>query len=310
MNDIPERQNAATQLERLAAQRELYTTAKKVFAAQAVIAGPLAVASAFAAMAFPVIRPYTALWGVAASLMEHLWLNTWQNNLKECAARIQEMFDCDVLQLPRNELKVGAQPDPELVKEQALNYAPKAERMPRLMDWYPPIVRELPLECARVVCQRENCAWDAKQRRRYASVVALCVFVVVSAVCAIGVMRGLRFDELLTVVIAPLAPVIVLGIRQYRENAQAASRLEGLKGHALSLWDAALGKHDPTKLLAQSRALQDEIFESRKRSPLVFDWVFRRMRDRYEIQSQHAAEQLVEEARKRCPSAMGIEPGS
>ena len=46
----------------------------------------------------------------------------WQKPLRERAARIQEAFDCDVLQLPGNEIKTGKRREPELIKEEADKY--------------------------------------------------------------------------------------------------------------------------------------------------------------------------------------------
>ncbi len=55
------------QLQRLAAQRQLYTTAKKVFAAQAVVSGPVAVATAFGVIIDPASKGYVALWGISCA---------------------------------------------------------------------------------------------------------------------------------------------------------------------------------------------------------------------------------------------------
>src|SRR5256886_9920031 len=43
MNQIPERQNELKHLEQLAAQRELYSDAKRVFAAQIVLSAPIGI---------------------------------------------------------------------------------------------------------------------------------------------------------------------------------------------------------------------------------------------------------------------------
>src|SRR6266567_2811856 len=169
MNTIAEIQNEPRQLQRLAAQRHLYSTAKRIFGVQLMLGVPVAIAWALTVVALPELRGFAAVWGAFVSFSDVLWLTPWQKRLRERAARIQESFDCDVLQLPWNDIKTGKPPEPELVKEQADKYAKIQPGLPPLTNWYAPVVSDLPLEVGRVICQRTNCWWDSKQRRRYAT---------------------------------------------------------------------------------------------------------------------------------------------
>ena len=47
------------------------------------------------------------------AILDPALFNLWQQSLKQQAAKIQELFDCDVLQLEWRELKVGRRPDAE-----------------------------------------------------------------------------------------------------------------------------------------------------------------------------------------------------
>ena len=49
----------------------------------------------------------------------------------------------------------------------------------------------------------------------------------------------------------------------------------------------------------RSRGLQDEIFENRKRSPLVFDAIYKRLQRNFEVQMNHGVAELVAEAREK-----------
>jgi hypothetical protein len=93
---------------------------------------------------------------------------------------------------------------------------------------------------------------------------------------------------------------LLLGIRQYSEHIEAAARLDKLKDHAEKLWNESLsGKKPPTYLTTTARGLQDEILEGRRRSPLVFDVIFKRLRRDYEMQMNHGATELVAEAKRK-----------
>jgi len=296
---ITSEQNTEKQLRRLAAQRQLYATAKTVFALQVLLTGPIAVTTSAVAIALSAAKGYCALWGIAVSLVDLLVFAPWTRHLRNVAARVQEQFDCDVLSLPWNDVKAGARPDPELVKEQADKYNKWASTMPTLRDWYPVAFGDLPLHIGRVACQRTNCWWDSKQRRRYATCLISTVVLVFAVMLALAIAQGLTVEGFVLKVAAPLSPTLLLGIRQFREHGETASRLDRLKEHSERLWDDALAGRPAPEVTARSRALQDEILENRRKSPLVFDGIYKWLRTGYESQMNASAEELVSEAKRK-----------
>ena len=205
----------------------------------------------------------------------------------------------EVRSKPWNNIKTGNWPDAELVKEQSDKHRKRAPEMPPLENWYAPVVGELSWDLARIVCQRSNCWWESKQRRRYTVWIVGGLVAVGVAALGLGLVGGLTVEKLFLAIIAPLMPAVILGVRQWTEHSEAATRLDKLKEHAERLWADAFNHLNSTELLSKSRALQDEIFESRKRSPLVFDWIFRRLRNEYEAQMNHGAQELVDDAKRR-----------
>lgn len=299
MTAITTEQNSDRQLQRLAAQRHLYSRAKTILAWQVFLSGPVAVASAFAALTFPPIKGYVALWGVALVMADLIWLTPWQKRLKDVAARIQEAFDCDVLALPWNDIKAGKRPDPELVRRHSQAYSTGAGEKIPLTDWYPKEAAGLPVQIGRLICQRSNCWWDSEQRKRYATWTIGAVAVIFIVVLVFATYWGLTLEAFLLSVFVPLAPALVLGIRHFMENKEAAARQERLKEHTETLWDEALGGATAEYLTNAARNIQDEILDGRKRNPLVFDAVFRLLRDSHESQMNHAASDLTRQAKER-----------
>ena len=292
-------QNSPRQLARLAAQRQLYASAKNILGWQVVLSGPLAVASAVLVLALPVTKEVVAGWGILVTLADSIWLTPWQKRLKERAAGIQEAFDCDVLGLDWDAIKAGARPDPELVKEQADKYGVYAHNMPPLTDWYPNAIFALPDHLVRLTCQRLNCLWDSKQRRRYVLLIICILVAIFGSILTSALYAKLTVKDLVLRVIPIFLPAAFVGIRQCIEQTAAASRLERLKTHALALWDDALSGMPADKVTLRSRSLQDEILESRRRSPLVFDAIFRRLRGKYENHMVYGVEELVADAKRR-----------
>jgi hypothetical protein len=299
VNAILRTENEPRQLQRLGAQRYLYSIAKRLYGAQLILAGPVAVAWAGAVVLSPHLKMAAAGWGALVSILDGAVLTPRQKRLRERAAKIQEAFDCDVLQLEWNVIKIGKKPDPAVVKKMADKYVKVESRFPPLGDWYPNPVDEVPLDVARVICQRTNCWWDAEQRRGYARLLLGCLIIVGVAILGLGFVGKLTVDKLILAVVLPLTPAVLVAKRQFSEQNDAASRLEELKTHADQIWSelCAGGSHD--EFARRSRVLQDEIYDNRKCNSPVFDWMFRRVRSDYEVQMNYTARQMVDDAKQK-----------
>jgi hypothetical protein len=292
-------QNKDRQLQRLAAQRKLYSTAKRIFGWQLFLSGLLTVIFAFFVVFDPSLKVLAVSWGILITLIDIFWLTPWQNRLKDSAARIQELFDCDVLELSWNDLKAGKRPDPELIKEQSEEYAKKPLKNAPLENWYDhPEIDDLPIYVGRIACQRTNCWWDAKQRRSYATYVILIVTLIFIIVFGLSTKYGFSMENFILKVLVPLSPVLLLGIRQYREQTDSANRLDKLKDYSESLWKDALSKKSKLELTTKSRNLQDELLEHRRKSPPIFDFIFKRLRNSYNDKMNFGLDELIRAAKK------------
>lgn len=299
MSGITTRQNELIQLDKLAAQRQIYATAKLVIGTQLILGGLVSVVLAFLGFKFPAIKNGVALWGLTVLIMDLVFLTPYQKRLRQSAAQIQEDFDCDVLQVPWHELKAGKKPDRELISEQAKKYARWAHRMPPLSDWYSICIQPLPLHWGRIVCQRTNCWWDSKLRRRYAFCVGLTLSILAIIFGWYSFSVPMTLEDAVIKIFIPLAPIFTVGYRQIVEHREAADRLDKLKLHAEKLWSEALAGASLAKMQTDARALQDEIFDGRKRNPPIFDILFRWLRNDQEDLMNKGAEALVVEALKK-----------
>lgn len=299
MNSIPQDQNQLKQLDKLAAQRWLYTIAKRVLAAEMLVTILAPIILGIVVMFNPALKAVAAVTSITIALVVNFFLIPHQRNVRTLAARVQESFDCDVLHMPWNTLLTGGQPDPELIIRAASALKRKngsATPYTSLTDWYPVRVGELPLHLARIVCQRANCRWDAQLRRRYSTLVAIITGFGVFIAALITVQQGLGVDSLVVAVLIAL-PLLIFGPRQYQEHMRAANSLDKLKTHAEALWNRGL---DPAVSVAElesdSRQLQDEIFRNRNSNPMIFNWLYNYLRRAQEEEMQLGASELVERA--------------
>lgn len=298
-NTIINNQNKKINLRRIAAQRQLYSRAKTIFGIHLFLSIPVTAIFITIAVFYPFFKVYAAIWGIFLTIIDLAILSPWQEKIRDSAARIQELFDCQVLGIEWNTLKVGIKPDPELIKEESDKYISRYKNMPPIKNWYQKDVGNAPLYIGRIICQRSNCWWDSSQRKKYAFFIFFTLVVMFSYLIMLLLWSGLNLDDLIVKVVAPISPLILLGVRQYREQNAASQRLQKLKEHAGNIWGKAVSGEDEKVISLESRNLQDEIFESRKKNPPVFDFVFTYLRSRHEGQSAFSAAEHVREAREK-----------
>ena len=297
VSTILTRQNEPRQLDRLASQRALYSRAKDWFILNVVVFGAVPVVLTALGIWDETYRPMSPVVGLIMVFIDALLLTPYIKKLKESAARIQEAFDGYVLELPWSPIKAGKQEALEVEKEWSDHYRPNAHKHSPLVDWYTPAVHGLPIHLARIVCQRENIYWDGQLRRYLCRWLLGAIIVITASFLVIGVIKGMLLVDLLRYVVVPLAPALIVGIRHWKEQIDSADRLDKLRDHLDVMWKEGLAGASPDAMAIQSRVLQDEIFDHRKRSVPIFDWLFERFRDKFEERAYHTAEHMMKEAK-------------
>lgn len=299
MNKITQIQNAQCQLERLAAQRQLYSDAKKIHSISVILSVVLVIVWSILVAVFPGLKVYAVLWVIVISFLEVLLLTRWQVSLREKAAKIQQLFDCDVLQLSWSNPDFGSPPALETIIDASTKFKCKDPSYSSLKDWYPVIVRQLPIYQARVICQRSNIRWDAQLRRRYSNWLIIGLITLTIIVFLIGLINGLTLEKFFLVIVFPLIPAFLFGVRQYSEHKDAATRLDRLNENFELLWQQVISdKLTIQEMERESYSLQTQIYDNRRRNPLIFDWIYSHLRRKNEEQMNRGAEALIHELRQ------------
>lgn len=289
------RQELPQNLELLAAQKNLYSRAKKIIGLQMVLSGPIAIGAAIVTIVSPDLKGYIALWGILIIGLDLFVFTPMVKKLRDSAASVQELFDSRVLGLDWNEIAVGKKPDAELVHEAAQRHGLNAEANASLRQWYPIIIDTVPEIFGIIICQRTNVWWDCTMRRKYAFFIKVVLWIIALSLIGYGLYERKDIFEFLAYMVAPLIATYVFGYRQMMEHTDAAHRLDKLKDSAEKIWSDSMVRRDATSLKNKCRQLQDQIFDHRKRNPPVFDFLFRWFRDRNENLMNKGAEALVAE---------------
>jgi SMODS-associating 4TM effector domain len=295
MNNIPQDQNILSRLNLLAAQRQLYSDAKIIQAISVIVCIPLAVVSSIIVAMLPKYTVYAALWGILATFLDLLFLSRLQKSTQEKAAKIQQCFDCEVLQLNWAKSNCGMEIDPETIHDASIRFLGKNKNYSALEDWYPISVGKLPIHQARIICQRANVWWDAQLRRRYSRQVITILALLTTIIFLIGLIGGLTIEKFVLAILAPLVPAFVSGLRQCVENGEAATKLDRLRENTEILVRETIdGKSTPQDLESKSYDLQGQIYENRRRSPLIFNWIYSLLKRKDEENMNIGAEYWVE----------------
>ena len=293
-NTISKDQNTPRQLERLAAQRYLYSTAKYFLTIQLFLDLVSPIVLAVVVALFPGFGIYGALLALII-LVSDSYLEDFQSSKREQAAGIQELFDCDLLNLQRHDLIARNIPDTVEIMEAAERYKRSDPTYQALKDWYSPEVDKLPLYLARLVCQRINCLWDVQLRRKYLQWVGMVFFVLCAIVIMVALVKGLTVGNFLLVIIAPLLPALGWIIREFRGQNEAVRRKEELKRYAEELWTDAMKKSvSIAEIERKSRGLQDQIYYNRCNNPLILDMFYKYLQPKNEAQMNRSAKELAD----------------
>jgi hypothetical protein len=289
-NDIPSRQNSPRMMELLRAKSERYDRARKLFGIEVAltVVGPgLVVVLGLLDAKF---LPYAAVYGFLAMVIG-IALERLQEAATIEGAKLQELFDVELYGLEWNQQERGDKPAPEDIAEWARRYPASKD----LRDWYARDVQKLPIQLARIACQRSNGWWDSRMRRRYG------FFLIGGAVCAaLVVMLGavLSDGNMITVfeVLFALSSIFSLSVRHAMKQLDIAGEREQLQARAEEIWrDALRGRLIDKDLDEASRDLQSKLYAQRRQNAPVPTWFYSKFRDTSEKAMRVGVRQLVED---------------
>lgn len=300
--DIPQKQNTDGAIRLIAAWSHLYGHAKTVAGWQFLLSVAAALAMSMIGLKWPEGKLVTTPLSLVFGWIDILLLDSIQSARKRIGARTQELFDCEVFGLPWNAVRCSPKPETEILHEAAEEQMRIAD-LTKYQDWYPVEVGRLPLPLARLICQRAAVWWDMSQRREYARWLVAIVAILVIGIVGVSFTADHRVRDMILSVYLPIAPAVVWAYREYRRQAEAAAGLQRVKESIEAFYAEAIqGRHDFNSLTSFSRNVQDMIFDGRSRNPLLFNSIYKLLRNKHEIRMNEKAKEMVEDALARAAS--------
>lgn len=295
---IVERENLEINIERLAAQRELYALGKTYFNLQlllnlvipvCLITGSLVLAHFYTIK----IDWIKAVYGFVVVSLDYLVITNYITQYRQKAALIQEVFDCDVLNIEWNKIHVGDKPLPEDVKKYSDKHKARVKDISNLKDWYATSIKEVSNNGAKVICQRSNFTYDYALRKRFITGVVTIAVGLVIALLFFSTSKDMSMQSFFLFEIVPYAPILSMTQKLYKEHSDSIKTLESLKSAIQGTWASILKKEIVSEQTI--RQIQDKIYSNRKSSPFIPDWFYKVSRPKLEQQMYYSINQLVEE---------------
>jgi hypothetical protein len=303
MNQITTIQNSQRQLERLAAQRELYSSAKRLFNLQLIGNVLVPLTLSFISALRGTFSVYVAMYGICFFVLDTLLVEPAIKHRKSKAAKIQELFDSEVLELTKSPFKTL---EDITVEEVLTNYDAHRKiqlNIERIKNWYNVDLDGLDVSIARLICQRINYSWECRLRRVYGNFLKILNVILPLIVIGVASFAGLKVNQLMLIA-GGLLPLFRFVTKQYQENKESGERLTKLNNHFDKVWEKVInGESEKDELEEAARRIQDEIYDNRIKSPLIPDSFYRLYRPKEEVLMTKSADSLVAEFRDAYPKA-------
>lgn len=289
-NNIGELQNSAPMIKILRARRRVYAHVKGLQRAYFLITLLLPVVSLVVAINFDKAKAGLSLAALIIGALDAMFFDPWRKQKIKMAARLQEEFDCNVLDMAWNKFTAGQRVSPEDVDDYGRNPL-KANAEKQLQDWYPSDACKLPLHLARLVCQRTNLWYDSKLRRTYRTGLWIITMLYFVALLLFGL--DLPLSDFILAVLVPFGPFFTWIVREHHRQTDTITLVERLSGEIEGSIDRLSNPDSQEDAQARARELQDAIFAHRASSPLVSDLVYKYKRKTLEEQMQAGAREFI-----------------
>ncbi len=302
MNETGKQIVAAENLERniqkLSAQRELYSRAKTTLGWQVFLAVPVTLILAVFNLYFEVQYQQNIEWVVAGYavilfIIDSFFLDRSISLKKEKAAKIQEQFDCEVLQIKWNKYLIDEKPDSEdIIKFHNLRV--KRKKVDKFKNWYSEKISVIQNNVAKLICQRSNVMYDFALRRKFLVWIISIGVISLIILSVIALMKDLSFRSYLVNAITPFLPLFTLATKLYQENKRSIENLISAKATIQQVWSEVIediNNEDISELAI--RGIQDRIFLNRKDNALIPDFIYNKLRKGLEEQMYFSVDELI-----------------
>lgn len=294
--EILNNQNLSVNLDKILAQRRLYSNAKKVNYLLIAITVFVPIIIAFLTN-FTKIQVDDKNWiyGVYAVLIiivEKI-LEIYIDRCKKTAASIQEDFDTTIFPLPENELLNTTYVDYEVIRKYSKKDKLNAKKLERVQNWYSNEIDIIPNNIAILFCQRMNICYDQHIKRKYNFLlITLSAFTFI-ILLILAISNGFSLIEFMLEVILPSMPIFIFTYKEFNTSLESVDNLQKLREIIEQKLDSI--SIDDSISVEDLRKIQDRIYQNRILSPLIPDFIYRWLWSDLEDQMNYSVKSKIDE---------------
>lgn len=227
------------------------------------------------------ISAYLGMYGLIV-LTLNVVLNGYISSERKKAATIQEMYDCNVLRVKWNDLKVGKEIPRDTVFRAASYYLNRPEKAKKRFGdegWYVNKKYAAPQHVMALLCHGKNFGWDTSLRQKLNAIYICGMSISFISLILYAVYMDAKLNDLLFYVVFTL-PLLRYFLIQFLDNRKSRDRSQKLKEYIdREISDIKIsGIIDDDALNYKLRTIQDEIFVHRSSSPSVPNYIHLNMK--------------------------------
>lgn len=293
-------QNAETNMDKLLAQRRLYSKAKTFKWSFVLITIILPIIISFLDN-FRVIeikewQNIYIIYMVIAFIIGIIFDNL-TNNYKDIAAVIQEEFDISVFSIPKRKYLINMiEANPNVIRKYSKKDKENINKIEAVKNWYPIEIRKVRTNISVLLCQRANVYYDETVRTQYKKVFKILLIMIFIVLLSISFINRFTVEVFLYKVIIPMLPIVSF---LYGENKDVNASINNLKNLKEKIEGLLEGLSINGIIETQDlREVQDMIYYNRKLSVLIPDFIYKRFRNDSEDEMNYSIEKEIDKLLK------------
>lgn len=289
MNTINLTQSSKENMDLLYAQAHLYNRIKNFsninFIISIIVPIILSITAAVlkSKLGFPQekLSAFLGIYGLVV-LTLNVCLNGYIASERKKAATIQEMYDCNVLRVSWNDLKVVKRIPRDTVFRAASYYLNRPEKASKRFGsegWYVNKKYDAPQHVMALLCHGKNVGWDTSLRQKLNAIYICGMSVSFVSLILYAVYMDAKLNDVLFYLVFTL-PLLRYFLIQFLDNRKSRDRSQKLKEYIdKEISDIKIsGIINDDALNYKLRTIQDEIFVHRSSSPSVPNYIHLKMK--------------------------------
>ncbi len=294
--DIFEKQNSDINIDRLLAQRRLYTNAKKVnyFLIGLTIIVPITISliTNFSKMEINDKHWIYVLFTFIAILLEKIF-ETYIDRCKKTAASIQEDLDTTIFQLKTNELLNTTFVDAEVIRKHSRKDRNNQNKVMKVTNWYSKEIQIIPTNVAILFCQRMNICYDQNIKKKYNIILITLSVLTFLTLLMLALSNDFSLMKFMIEAILPSIPIFTFTYKEFNTSLESVDNLQKLR--EIIEDNLRLISTNDTLDENELRRIQDRIYQNRILSPLIPDFIYSILWSKLEDQMNYSVKTKIKE---------------